>query len=505
MTSGDPTPYAGVYRLDPRRPAAWAEITRGLSADAKLGLVAMAGRDPNAAYLAGKDARTGAPLVYATANGGDDWASVLATIGNASVDTGWEGDGGDADWAFGEVALGLAVAPGDPSRVVVSDLAFVHVSRDAGASWQAAYVAPPDRHPRGRPTPQGDAYATSGIDPTSVWSLAFPAPGVVFAAVTDIHSARSVDGGASWRRSPRDGLPLNTTYRAVVSPATGALYAATSSVHDLYESPYLQDERIDGGRGAVMVSTDAGASFTPLHDFGHPVVWVGLDPSDTRLYASVVHRQDGGIYALELVAPDEASPHVRRLPSPPRTEGHPYTFQVLHDGAIVASYSARREASVRGARGAFTPSSGVFLLPAGAAAWEDVSSPAMRWFTKDVVIDPHDPTESTWYVAVFDHAPGAGNGGLYRTRDRGKSWSRLAANPRVESCTVHPTDASLLFMTTETEGLWVTRNLHDDAPTFSPEGSYPFRQPLRLFFDPRDPHELWATSFGGGIRAMRVE
>ncbi len=505
MTSGDPARYAGIYRLDPSADR-WARRTDGIGAGAKLGLLAMARVDAGVVYAAGKDARTDSPVVYGTTTAGDSWAETFRTERNANIDTGWAGDGGDLDWDFGEVALGLAVAPTDPQRVIVSDLGFAHVTRDGGHTWQAAYVAPPDRNPRGHRTPVGLAYATAGIEQTSVWTLAFPAPNVLFAAFTDIRSARSVDGGESWRRSPVDGLRLNTTYAAVTDPASGALYAATSSVHDLYQNPYLQDERIDGGEGAVMVSRDAGDTFALLHDFRHPVVWLALDPAHpARLYASVVHSTEGGIYALELRRSGAIASAPRRLPIPPRTQGHPYTFHVLQDGTILASYSARREPSAHGARGPFTPSSGVFVLSPGASAWDDVSVPAMEHWTKDVVIDPHDPSESTWYAAVFDHTPQSGTGGLYRTRDRGKSWRRISSLPHVESCTAHPRDPSVMYLTTETDGMFVTRDLQDDEPRFRPVEGYPFRQPLRLFFNPRDVHELWATSFGGGLRATLVE
>jgi hypothetical protein len=220
----------------------------------------------------------------------------------------------------------------------------------------------------------------------------------------------------------------------------------------------------------------------------------------------VVHSRDGGIYAIDLATPSAmrgSSP--TRLPAPPRTRGHPYTVRVLRDGSIVASYSGHRGPTVGGKRGPFTASSGVFVLPQGAATWDDVSLPAMRYWTKDVVIDPHDPGESTWYVGVFDHTGESGNGGLYRTRDRGHAWEKISGDARVESCTVDPTNPSVLFMTTETDGLLVTKNLGDPSPVFAAIEAYPFRQPLRLFFNPYDPHELWATSFGGGLRVTRSE
>jgi hypothetical protein len=506
MTAGDPSTYAGIYVLDPGADR-WRRETRGIGSSETLGLVAMARADADTVYAAGKDRRTDHPVVYEMTTAGARWTQVFLTEGNANVDTGWSGDGGDRSWTFGEVALGLAVAPSDPKRVVVSDLGSAHASRDGGRTWQAVYVAPSDRNPRGAETPKGLTYATSGIEPTSVWALAWPGAGVLFADLADIQSARSVDGGRSWQCGGVERLGLNTTYDAVVAPDTGALYVAASSVHDLYESPYLQDARIDGGRGSVLVSMNAGESFDVLYDFHHPVVWLALDPTNARrLYASVVHSREGGIYAIDLRAPDAVREGgATRLPVPARTHGHPSTLRVLRDGTIVASYSGHRETAAGGARGPFTASSGVFVLARGTSTWEDVSLPAMEYWTKDVVVDPHDPSESTWYVGVFDRTGESGEGGLYRTRDRGHTWERISSESRVESCTVHPTNPSVLFMTTETDGLFVTKNLDDPSPVFAPVREYPFRQPLRLFFNPRNAHELWATSFGGGLRATLVE
>ena len=46
----------------------------------------------------------------------------------------------------------------------------------------------------------------------------------------------------------------------------------------------------------------------------------------------------------------------------------------------------------------------------------------MRYWTKDILIDPNDATQSTWYVCVYSGwgGPPNGLGGLYR-RDYGRS------------------------------------------------------------------------------------
>src|SRR5690606_26896767 len=113
------------------------------------------------------------------------------------------------------------------------------------------------------------------------------------------------------------GQDLNSSFHAVRHPATGRLFLAVSSIHDLYQSTRLDDESIDGGEGRILYSDDQGATWQTLHDFGHPVIWLALDPNDAdRLYASVVHRIDGGIYMTQN-ARAGANATWNRLASPP--------------------------------------------------------------------------------------------------------------------------------------------------------------------------------------------
>jgi len=125
----------------------------------------------------------------------------------------------------------------------------------------------------------------------------------------------------------------------------------------------------------------------------------------------------------------------------------------------------------------------------------------MLYWTKDLVVDPADPTQSTWCVGVFSGwgGPPNGLGGLYRTTDRGAHWTRINALDRVTSITFSPADANVAFLTTETDGLWHTANLHAATPAFAPVTSYPFRQPERVFFNPYNVGEIWVSSFGHGL------
>jgi len=495
VTGADMENFRGIYVLDWGQ-TAWTHAGPTVDADDCPFFVAAAPDDVDTVWLAGGNPSRGAPIVYRSVNGGTSWNSVLDTVSNGNVVTGWAGDGGDTSWWWGEFALGLAVCPSDPSRAVLTDLGFVHVSSDGGSSWRQAYVAAADEHPAGSPTPQGENYHGIGLEDSGTWWLVWTGAEEIFAAQTDVRGMRSEDGGASWISGFSLGLPYNSTFMAIVHPQTRTVYAATSSVHDMYQSTHLSDASIDGGEGSIIISTDHGHSFTTLHDFGHPVIWLALDPNDPdTMYASVIHSTNGDIYVTHNLSAG-ASATWNRLTSPPRTSGHPFSIHVLGDGTLVCSYSGHMDAS-----GAFMTASGVFLSTDGGASWSDRSDPGMLRWTKDLVIDPGDPEQKTFYAAVFSHWGSWPNevGGLYRSTDRGLHWTRIVDSYRVDSLTIDPENPDIAWMTTETEGLWESTDFTIDTPVFSLDTVYPFSHPVRVFINPHDSTDIWTTSFGGGL------
>ncbi len=130
----------------------------------------------------------------------------------------------------------------------------------------------------------------------------------------------------------------------------------------------------------------------------------------------------------------------------------------------------------------------------------------MQYWTKDVIVDPGDRSQNTWFAGVYNNSTitGDSGGGLYRTTDRGLHWTRLAGAFNVESLSVDPKRPNRAFYSTETQGLWFSTNIHDTQPALTLVDSYPFRQPLRIFFNPYDDGEVWVTSFGSGMRVARM-
>ncbi len=493
LIEGAYSSYKSVYSIDVGQ-ANWTARVTGIAANNYPVFVSLAANNISTVYVAGQDSNE-FPVIYKSTNGGANWQSVLLTTNNQNIITGWDGHGGDRGWTYGAGALGFAVAVNDSNKAAFTDLGFSHITTDGGATWRQMYVDPADQNPMNAATPKNKSYHGIGLEDTSCWWMTWADSDNIFASYTDIRGTRSTDGGSSWSFN-YTGQPLNSTYQSLRHPSNGNLYVATSSVHDMYQSTYLTDARIDGGSGAIKYSSDKGATWLTLHDFGHPVICLAIDPNNTnRMYASVIHSTQGGIYVSSNIQNGAASTWTK-LTNPPRTEGHPFNIQVLNDGTLVCTYSGRRNSA-----GTFTASSGVFTSTNGGSSWTDRSASGMLYWTRDIVVDPHDASQSTWYVAVFSGwgGPPNGLGGLYKTTNRGVSWTRINSLDRVASCAINPMDPAEMYLTTEENGLWYTSNLTAVAPDFTSVTSYPFRQPERVFYNPYNANEIWVTSFGYGI------
>lgn len=492
---------AGVYSVS-YGTGNWVPRMTGITGNDELMYVDMAENDTNIVYLAGSNSIS-EPNIMKTTNAGGSWARVFNCTGNQNVITGWCGQGGDRGWSYAECPFGFDVAPNNANNLIFSDFGFVHKSNNGGTSWQQVYLDAADQNPANANTPTGKYYHSNGLENTTCWQVHWMNATNMWACFSDIRGVRSTDGGASWGFN-YTGNTANSSYR-IVQGSNGTLYAGTSNIHDMYQSTRLQDAQLDAAdaNGRIIYSTNNGQSWQQLHFFNHPVFWVALDPNNaTRAYASVIHYNNGtgqgGVYRCNDLN-NLATSTWTLLPDPPATEKHPACLVVLNDGKLVATYSGRRNSS-----GTFTPSSGCFIYDPNTNAWTNVTHTGMRYWTKDIVIDPNDTQQNTWYVSVFSGWGGAPNGlgGLYKTTNRGTSWTKLTGTTidRVTSCTFNPANPNQIFLTTEGQGLWMSSNINAGTPTFSMVNSYPFRQPERVFFNPYNTNEVWVTSFGNGMK-----
>ncbi|MGZ4117990.1 MAG: T9SS type A sorting domain-containing protein [Bacteroidia bacterium] len=491
----------GVYSVD-YGSGSWTSRMTGITLGTDYPMfVGMATNDINTVYLAGSNSSS-EPTILKTTTAGTSWSHVFNTANNLNINTGWSGQGGDRGWTYGECPFAVAVAPNNSNDVIFGDFGFVHKTSNGGTTWQQAYLNTAGQHPVNTLTPPYQSYQSVGLENTSCWQVHWIDANNMWSCFSDIRGVRSTDAGNSWSFN-YTGNTGNSTYRVMQHPATGTLFAGTSNIHDMYQSTRLADAQLDAAdaNGKILYSTDNGLTWSTLHSFGHPVFWIALDPSNPNIaYASVIHYNGGsgigGIYRttnLNLLAGATWT----LLPNPPRTEKHPASIVVLNDGKVVCTYSGRRTT-------AFTASSGVFVYNPVGGTWTDVSDPGMYYWTKDIVVDPNDATQNTWYACVFSGwgGPPNGLGGLYKTTDRGTSWTKLTGMTidRVTSITFNPANPNQIFMTSETQGLWMSNNINAATPTFSTVTSYPFQQPERVFFNPFNTNEMWVSSFGNGMK-----
>ncbi|HZK79644.1 MAG TPA: SdrD B-like domain-containing protein, partial [Humisphaera sp.] len=471
--------------------SSWTKATTAPAGDGPL-IVSMALGDTSDIYVGGTNYSNGDPIIAKSTNGGTTFSDVLNLTNNGNVATGWQGAGGDRQWSFDQLTEGFEVSPANSNDLAFTGLGYLHLSIDGGATWRQAYVNPANQNPAGSNTPQHKAYQGIGLEDTSTLYLDWANQQTIVAGYTDIYGVRSVDGGQSWSFPTGISLAGNTVYCIVQQGST--LYAATSNTHDIYQSTHVTDASVNSGTGSIIYSTNSGATWQTLHSFGHPVIWVATDPNDPqRLYASVVSSTAGGIYTTDDLS-DGVNAIWAETTAPPRTQGHPFNIDVLNDGTFVATFSGRRAGS------SFADSSGVFTSSDHGQSWTDVTGAGMHWWTKDITIDPTDPTQSTWYASVrFAYGTtGASNtGGLYRTTNRGQTWTQIYQSIGAESAAINPITGEM-YLATEENGLYYSSNPKAASPVFT-QTTYPFRQPERIFFNPYNPNEIWITSFGYGL------
>jgi hypothetical protein len=485
----------GVYTMD-NATGTWVSKMGGISVGNDFpDFCGLANNDIDTMYIAG-GSNAGTPIVM-KATFSTNWNHVFNTTNNQNIATGSCGQGGPHGWTWAEAFFGFQVCPNNSKIVMLGDYGFAHATTDAGTSWHQQYVDVADQNPAGTNTPASKYYHGIGLENTTNWQVMWNNAANLFAPFSDITGVTSADSGKSWNFI--SGLTQNSTYRMVKQSSTGNIYAATSSVHDMYQSTRIGDATINGGTGAVYFSVNNGLSFSLMHDFTHPVMWVALDPTNTnRMYASVAYgsTNKGGIYVTNNLSSGAAATWTK-LAKPPRSNGHAFNVTVLNNGDLVASFCARKPTSAA----AFTDSSGVYYYDAALTTWYDRSDVGMHYWTKDVVVDPNDATQSTWYAGVFSgwsNVP-AGTGGVYKTINKGVSWTKISNSYRVNSVTINPTNANEIYFTTETDGLWYSANATNVTPTFSQVSSYPFRHPVRVFYNPFKPTEIWVSSFGNGM------
>lgn len=506
--------FAGIYKIDYGAGATWTNQTANLPSGAYPTFLGATPTNTSIVYAAGGDPN-GNPAIYKSTNGGSTWLLNMNVNGNANVMTGPVGSGGDEGWGYVADAFGFAVSPTDPNRAIMTDEGGAYSTTDGGATWKCITVDPADLNPAGQNTPTGKPYHST-INPTTSYRMAWTSPTSMYTAFTDLGGIRSFDGGTTWAFAGR-----GNAFAAAYDPRTGILYSGSGRWHDLYFNTTWDvtnaggeiDYSLDGGltwhlMGKPGASTD-GAN-------GDEVMDVVVDPNvSNRLWALVSTRNnlngytvESGIYVANNIDPNNPASATWTQMNVPTSNsgnagGHPLDLHILDDGTVVVSFT--NFSGVSSPAGVF---SGTYNPVSNTISWNaDTNNSVMRSLTNDVIIDPQDPNQNTWYACVGGYS----GGGVFKTTDRGAHWTQFwqAADGTVNtlnpgtwngafSAAINP-QTHEMYIASQYQGLWYSSNANAASPTFSFVSAYPYSSPSRVYFDPFDTTQVWVTSFGGGL------
>ena len=437
--------------------------------------------------------------VYRSDDGGDTWRATYfqdprfkqynVAPSYVTASAGQSFKGGDAPFA-------AAICNTDPDRLILV-WSQSYITHDGGGTWFNGDTYPaPGQEPK-----PGSAWACTGLVVTTTWNYYIDPHEANrhYIAYTDIGFARSLDAGKTWIWWDKNSWApwRNTCYEIAFDPdVPGRMWGAFSNVHDIPNDNIISERHGHNGPGGVCVSSDFGAS-RKAEATGippRPVTSIVLDPRSVRdsrtLYAGVfmegVYKStdDGKTWTLKKIGlGDPQNMRISRV--------------ILHsDGTLFAMICAMRPA-----RGQPLMSEGVGLYRSrdGAETWEKVNAAQSFLYPKDFSVHPRN--SDVVLMGVCDAGGGDQSGGLYRTDNAGKTWSRIGREGRQTfGGYFHPKHDGWIYMTL-TEGapgagLWLSR---DDGRTWQAFDGLPFSNIQRVTFDPADEGLMYVTTFGGSV------
>jgi len=476
--------------------------------------------DPARAYVACRGTSYFPPnhnTIYRTDDAGASWRAVFFAdprFKQHNVEDDWMTTYRGTSWVG--APLHMEISPTDPNMVMRTDGMFMFFTRDGGASWQAGHAL--------KATEAADdasiTWANNGLVVTTTWNYYVDPhqPHRHYIAYTDIGFARSLDRGRTWRwwgpakaKGEAHTFPIprrwiNTCYELAFDPdIPGKMWGVFSGHHDIpNENSIWRGTGKSRWPGGVCVSRDFGVTWRALRNGlpEKPCLSIVLDPTSPKgrrtLYVSVY---DHGVYK----STDDGRSWVRKS----QGLGHPDNMRVcrliLHrDGTLFVLITGMRVP----AGGPFTTKGvGLYRSRDGAESWELVNRSCPLLYPKDFAVDPADSRvifigacDAPTRTALQGLAP---QGGLWRSRDGGRTWKRVLRKRRTHfGATFHPKRKGWVYATTTgwsgaPEGtLFLSK---DGGETWRSFPGIPFAQTQRVHFDPADPDVIYVTTFGGSV------
>ncbi len=415
--------------------------------------------------------------VYKTTDGGLHWERCSRHHGdNVNMDYGWI-----RQW--GPSVECLTLSPVDPDTLYFGTSGHVFISEDAGATWQQRYCRE-----------LGDGrFAGTGLEVTCPWQIVCDplAADRLYLCYFDIGLLISDDRGESFRRSFQGMKHSGNCFTVAVDPAEPTLVWACTG-------------EWGSNVGDVCRSRDRGATWEVV---GHPES--GLPVGQTKTL---------------ILDPTSPAGQRRLLVA---CNGHGI-FESLDSGdswhsinGNLAEAAARQPVGLvmdpsdplhlRAAlSGSPSKGSGLYETRDGGKSWAKINEGQEFADIRELVVDPRD--FETVYVCqreLYDRAeepPVMRPGGLFGSKDGGRTWERLHDFHFANCVAVSPADSDTLYLGT------TDHPYHDDAIALgllkSTDGGRTWKQENQgltslqvscITIDPREPARVMVGCGGNGI------
>ncbi|HTJ42933.1 MAG TPA: hypothetical protein VL463_12605 [Kofleriaceae bacterium] len=442
--------------------ATWKQLTNGQPANTAQLDVAIAPSNPNRLYVTlstteHADYASGKGNgLYRSDDAGATWKSIT-TDERAMMKIG----GGDL--------MVPVVDPKNPDVVYVASIVAMK-SIDGGKTWTWLKGAP-----------GGDDYQNlwiNGSDPRR------------FVLVSDQGASVTVDGGAtwsSWYNQPTAqlyhvGVSADVPYRVCSGQQeSGSVCIASrgddgaigirdwhpvAAIEYGYVAPDPRDPDIIYGAGRNVVSRYSRATgqvqdVTPIPVRGtyrvertQPILFSPVDPKLLYYAANVLFSSTDGGQHWRTISPDLAHPK----PGVPKSLGAMAASDKDAETQRGAIYAVAPSHKTTKTIWAGTDDGKIWRTGDGGAHWADITPPAVTAWSKVTQLDASHFDDTTVYASVSrlrvdDLAPY-----VYRTHDRGKTWTAITTGlppAPVDAVREDPIRKGLLYAATE-NGVWVS-------------------------------------------------
>nr|WP_294516502.1 hypothetical protein [uncultured Rhodopila sp.] len=391
---------------------------------------------------------------------------------------------------------------------------FLHLTKDAGATWLSPFTAPVEKVPG-----PGQAWRSTGLEDCSISKVAFSASVPLFGVACGCDNSILIteDGGVSWRIATdkgtwrRNRAPHQSCYDVVFDPSdANAFIAAMSDKHDFQH--WGNFGRIRPGnslRGGVYLSPDRGRSFQRLGpdtpEAKMPFVSLARDDKAGRLYAG---SQGAGVAAM---APSGAD---WRWMNEGFLDPAPIVAQLEVDHGSGDVYA------LLGSDPSETPEmwqkTGLYRLPHGGERWLPLRGRAaipprgadaarlMAYPTSFALIRNAAGAVTGYFVTDAEHCGNYLATGLWRSDDAGANWRLVQQYTFCQTVIIDPRDRRRVYLSGDWQPGWGEGGAMvsvDGGATFQVNKAFPIQYSIwSVTPDPNDVGRIFYSCFGGGIR-----